>query len=139
MEEARMSDWNAKIIEEFRANDGRVASFGSQPLLLLTVAGAKTGTRRTYPLAAFRDGDRYVVVASKGGAPDDPDWYRNLLANPRATIETGTETIEVTASPAEGDERARLWADITSANDAFAGYQAKVSRTIPVVVLTPAP
>ena len=86
-----MLDWNGKIIEEFRANQGRVTTFARQPLLLLTHTGAKTGKRRTNPLAYFRDGDRYVIVASKGGAPTNPDWYYNLLANPRATIEVGNE------------------------------------------------
>jgi deazaflavin-dependent oxidoreductase (nitroreductase family) len=78
-----MSDWNRGVIEEFRANEGRVRAFARQPLLLLRHTGSKTGIRRTNPLASFRDGDRYVVVASKGGAPANPDWYRNLLANPR--------------------------------------------------------
>ena len=79
-----MLDWNHKIIGEFRANKGRVATFARQPLLLLTHTGAKTGKQRTNPLAYFRVGDRYIVVASKGGAPTNPDWYYNLLANSRA-------------------------------------------------------
>ena len=77
-----MSDWNTNVIEEFRANAGAVASFKDQPLLLLTHRGAKTGTERTNPVAYFRDGEDYVIVASKGGAPTNPDWYHNLLANP---------------------------------------------------------
>src|SRR4026208_2391791 len=93
----KMLDWNHKIIEEFRANKGNVATFARQPLLLLTHTGAKTGKQRTNPLAYFRDGDRYIVVASKGGAPTNPDWYYNLLANPQATIEVGGERLEVTA------------------------------------------
>jgi deazaflavin-dependent oxidoreductase (nitroreductase family) len=132
-----VTDWNDRIIEEFRANEGRVASFGHQPLLLLTHTGARTGTRRTNPLACFRDGDRYVIVASKGGAPTDPDWYRNLRANPRATIEVGTETLEVIAEALTGAERDRLWAAITEQNHAFAEYEEKTDREIPVVVLTP--
>jgi deazaflavin-dependent oxidoreductase (nitroreductase family) len=103
-----MLDWNRRIIEEFRANRGRVASFARQPLLLLTHTGAKTGKQRTNPLAYFRDGDRYVIVASKGGAPTNPDWYYNLLANPRATIEVGSEQLEVTVEPADSAERKRL-------------------------------
>ena len=103
-----MLDWNRKIIEEFRANNGRVATFARQPLLLLTHTGAKTGKRRTNPLAYFRDGDRYIVVASKGGAPTNPDWYYNLLANPWATIEVGNERLGVTAEPAGPAERERL-------------------------------
>ena len=132
-----MSDWNARVIEEFRANGGRVASFASQPLLLLTHRGAKTGTRRTNPLAYFRDGDDYVIVASKGGAETNPDWYHNLLAEPAATIEVGTEQVDVTARPADEHERERLWAMITSANPAFADYEQKTRRTIPVVILSP--
>lgn len=132
-----MSDWNDRIIEEFRTNEGRVASFAHQPLLLLTHTGARTGRRRTNPLACFRDGDRYVIVASKGGAPTDPDWYRNLRANPHATIEVGTETLEVVAAPATGTDRDRLWAEITEKNHAFAEYEGKTDREIPVVVLTP--
>jgi deazaflavin-dependent oxidoreductase (nitroreductase family) len=100
-----MSDWNAKVIEEFRSNDGKVASFARQPLLLLTHRGARSGTLRTNPLAYFRDGDDYVIVASKGGAETNPDWYHNLVAEPRATIEVGTDEIEVSARRAEEDER----------------------------------
>lgn len=132
-----MSDWNAMVIDEFRANDGRVASFARQPLLLLTHSGARTGTKRTNPLAYFRDGDRYVVVASKGGAPTNPDWYHNLLANPDATIEVGTEAFAVTARQSDDEERERLWAMITSANPAFAEYETKTERRIPVMILAP--
>ena len=133
-----MSDWNVKVIEEFRANGGRVASFATQPLLLLTHRGGKTGTRRTNPLAYFRDGDDYVIVASKGGAETNPDWYHNLLAEPSAIIEVGTDEIEVIARPADEGERERLWAMITAANPAFADYEQKTTRTIPVVILSPA-
>jgi deazaflavin-dependent oxidoreductase (nitroreductase family) len=137
MEVQAMSDWNRGIIEEFRANEGKVRAFARQPLLLLTHTGAKTGTRRTNPLAYFRDGDRYVVVASKGGAPTNPDWYHNLLANPRATIEVGVDELEVTAEAARADERPRLWAMITERNPAFQEYEDKTPRTIPVVILSP--
>jgi deazaflavin-dependent oxidoreductase (nitroreductase family) len=137
MEVDAMSDWNRNVIEEFRANKGRVAAFAQQPLLLLTHAGAKTGKQRTNPLAYFRDGGRYVVVASKGGAPANPDWYYNLLANPRATIEVGTEQLEVTAEPASPGERERLWAMVIERNPAFKEYQVKTRRTIPLVILTP--
>jgi deazaflavin-dependent oxidoreductase (nitroreductase family) len=132
-----MSDWNAKVIEEFRSNDGKVASFARQPLLLLTHRGARSGTLRTNPLAYFRDGDDYVIVASKGGAETNPDWYHNLVAEPRATIEVGTDEIEVSARRAEEDERKRLWTMITAANPAFADYEQKTTRTIPVVILSP--
>ena len=133
-----MSDWNAKVIDEFRSNEGKVASFARQPLLLLTHRGAKTGAERTNPLAYFRDGDDYVVVASKGGAPTNPDWYHNLLANPDATIEVGTDELPVRARSAEGQERERLWTMITAANPAFAEYEGKTDRTMPVVILAPA-
>jgi deazaflavin-dependent oxidoreductase (nitroreductase family) len=136
-EEARMSDWNTQVIEEFRANGGRVAAFARQPLLLLTHRGARSGIERTNPLAYFRDGDDYVIVASKGGAPTNPDWYHNLLAHPDATIEVGTESLEVRARPADAHERERLWAMITTANRAFAEYEDTTDRTIPVIVLTP--
>lgn len=132
-----MSDWNRGVIEEFRANKGRVAAFSSQPLLLLTHTGARTRKKRTNPLARFRDGDRYIVVASKGGAPTNPDWYYNLLANPRVTIELGTEQLEVTAKPASPSERESLWAMVTTKNPMFKDYEKKTRRTIPVVILTP--
>jgi len=132
-----MLDWNRKIIEEFRANNGRVASFARQPLLLLTHTGAKSGKQRTNPLAYFRDGDRYVIVASKGGAPTNPDWYYNLLANPRATIEVGNEQLEVTAKPAAPAERERLWAMVIERAPTFKEYEKKTRRTIPLVILTP--
>ena len=132
-----MLDWNSKIIDEFRANKGRVAAFARQPLLLLTHTGAKTGKRRTNPLAYFRDSDRYVVAASKGGAPTNPDWYYNLLANPRATIEVGNERLEVTAESAGPAEHERLWAMVIERNPAFKEYEKKTRRTIPLVILTP--
>jgi deazaflavin-dependent oxidoreductase (nitroreductase family) len=131
-----MLGWNRKAIEEFRANKGKVASFARQPLLLLTHTGAKTGTRRTNPLAYFRDGDRYIIVASKGGAPTNPDWYYNLLANPRATIEVGGEQLEVTVEPAGPADRERLWAMVIERNPAFQEYEKKTRRTIPLVILT---
>ena len=132
-----MSDWNTNVIEEFRANAGAVASFKDQPLLLLTHRGAKTGTERTNPVAYFRDGEDYVIVASKGGAPTNPDWYHNLIANPDATVEVGTESFAVRARVADDVERSRLWTMITTANPAFAAYEGKTTRTIPVVILTP--
>src|SRR6266542_5238621 len=132
-----MSDWNRRIIEEFRANRGRVATFARQPLPLLTHIGAKTGKQRTNPLAYFRDGDRYVIVASKGGAPTNPDSYYNLLANPQATIEVGNEQLEVTVEPAGSAERERLWAMVIERNQAFKEYEKKTRRTIPLVILTP--
>lgn len=134
-----MPDWNRQVIDEFRANGGQVKAFAHQPLLLLTHRGARTGTERTNPVAYFRDGDRYVIVASKGGAPTNPDWYHNLKAHPNASVEVGTETFEVTAREAGSDERLRLWALITGSNPAFAEYETKTARTIPVLVLERVP
>jgi deazaflavin-dependent oxidoreductase (nitroreductase family) len=132
---ARADDWNRKVIEEFRANAGQVRAFRQQPLLLLTHTGARTGATRTNPLAYFPDDDRYVVVASKGGAPTNPDWYHNLLADPRATVEVGTEAFSVIADEAAPDERERLWRMITARNPAFAEYERNTGRTIPVMIL----
>ena len=132
-------DFNARVIEEFRANQGRVGGpFEGGTLLLLHHVGARTGTPRINPLMYNRDGDRYVVFASKAGAPTNPDWYHNLKANPNATIEVGTDTIDVVASEATGEERDRLYNAQAELRPQFAEYQSKTSRVIPVVVLTPA-
>jgi deazaflavin-dependent oxidoreductase (nitroreductase family) len=131
-------DWNRKIIDEFHANAGEVGGpFEGVPILLLHHRGAKTGTQRVNPLAYRRDGDNYVVFASKGGAPDNPDWYHNLRANPDVEIEVGTDTHKATARVAEGDERERLWAAQMTDVPAFASYEGKTNRQIPVVVLEP--
>jgi deazaflavin-dependent oxidoreductase (nitroreductase family) len=132
---ADRSNWNTAIIEEFRANEGRVRAFASQPLLLLTHTGARSGRQRTNPLAYLADGDRFVVFASKGGSPTNPDWLHNLVANPTVTIEVGTESFEVEAEVAEGDERERLWKEQVSRNRNFGDYEARTSRKIPVIVL----
>ncbi len=132
---ADRSNWNSAIIEEFRANEGRVGAFASQPLLLLTHTGARSGRQRTNPLAYLADGDRFVVFATKGGSPTNPDWFHNLVANPTVTIEVGTESFEVEAEVAEGDERERLWKEQVSRNQSFGDYEARTSRKIPVIVL----
>jgi len=132
------NDFNAKIIEEFRANEGRVGGmFESMPLLLLHHTGARSGTAYTNPLAYLRDGDRYVIFASKGGAPDNPGWYYNLKAQPETTIEVGTDTLDVHADEADTAERDRLFSTQAERSPAFAEYQAKAGRVIPVMVLTP--
>jgi len=105
-------------------------------ILLLTTTGRTSGERRTTPLIHRADGGRWVVIASKAGAPDDPDWFRNLQADPEATIEVEAAAIPVRATTAEGDERARLWAAMTEDWPAYDDYQAKTDRHIPVVVLT---
>ncbi len=131
-------DFNARIIEEFRANEGRVGGpFDGGTLLLLHHVGARTGTPRVNPLMYNRDGDRYVIFASKAGAPNNPGWYYNLMADPNTTIEVGTDTIDVVASEATGDERDRLYSAQVELSPQFAEYQAKTDRAIPVVVLTP--
>ena len=106
-------------------------------MLLLTTTGAKSGQKRTSPVVTTRDGDTYVIIASKAGAPTHPDWYHNLLANPRATIEVGADTIEVEAAPAQGAERQRLWDQQVALMPNFADYATMTTREIPVVVLTP--
>src|SRR3954451_8838799 len=130
-----MADWNTNIIEEFRAKDGRVASFGHQPLLLLHHRGAKSGTERVNPLAYQELDDGYAVFASKGGAPTNPDWYHNLLVNPEARVEVGTDTLDVVAREAKGEERTRIWEEQKRRNPGFAEYEEKTSRQIPVIVL----
>jgi deazaflavin-dependent oxidoreductase (nitroreductase family) len=132
------SDFNSRIIEEFHANAGRVGGmFENTPLLLLHHTGAKTGASRINPLAYNTDGDRYVIYASKGGAPSNPDWYHNLKAHPKVTIEVGTDTIDVLASEATGEERERLFHEQAERSPAFAEYQEKTARKIPVILLTP--
>jgi deazaflavin-dependent oxidoreductase (nitroreductase family) len=131
-----MSDWNQGIIEEFRSAGGEVGGqFAGAPLLLLTTTGAKTGEKRTIPVMYLADGDRLVVFASKAGAPTNPDWYHNLLAHPRATVEVGTETFEVEAEVADREERDRLYAVQASRYPGFAEYQEKTTRVIPAVLL----
>lgn len=133
-----MSDFNTAIIEEFRANGGKVGGgFEGAPMVLLHHKGAKTGTERVAPLVYQADGDRYVVFASKAGAPTHPDWFRNLVANPETTIEVGTETVAVRARVAEGDERERIWTKQKQLMPGFAEYEEKTRgiREIPVVIL----
>jgi deazaflavin-dependent oxidoreductase (nitroreductase family) len=131
-------DWNQKIIEEFRANGGDVGGpFEGLPLLLLHTTGAKTGHSRVNPLAYQVDGARLVVFASKGGAPTNPDWYHNLLANPRVSVEVGDDTRKVTARVAEGDERERIWTRQKDLVPGFADYEQRTTRQIPVIILEP--
>ncbi|MEU8900938.1 nitroreductase family deazaflavin-dependent oxidoreductase [Nocardia sp. NPDC048505] len=133
-------DWNAKIIEEFRANDGKVGGpFEGRDLLLLHTTGAKSGLPRVNPLAFLRDGGNLVIIASAAGADSNPDWYHNILANPEVTVELGTGDLQATATPITGGpERDRLYAAMVEIMPGFADYEAKTSRVIPVVALTPA-
>ena len=134
--DADMKSFNEKIIEEFRANGGRVGGeFEGAPMLLLTTTGAKTGRRVTSPLVYARDGDRLLVFASKAGAPTNPAWYHNLVANPTVTVEVGTETFEARATVVTGEERDRLFAEQAKRMPGFATYQQNTTRVIPVVAL----
>ncbi|MDQ1468122.1 MAG: hypothetical protein QOH10_2537 [Actinomycetota bacterium] len=133
---ADVQDWNRVIIDEFRANAGKVGGqFAGAPMVLLTTTGAKSGQLRTHPLVYQADGDRIIVFASKGGAPTNPDWYHNLVANPTATVEVGGDRYDAKATVLTGEERDRLFARQTESFPGFAEYQAKTSRTIPVVAL----
>lgn len=130
------SEFNLKIIEEFRANGGETfGPFKGRPLLLLTTKGAKSGEERTTPLVYSRDGDRLVIIASMGGAPKHPAWYLNLVANPDVTVEVGTEKFGAKARVANGEERERLYAQQAATMPAFNEYAQKTTRVIPVVVL----
>ena len=133
------AEFNQQIIDEFRANEGRVGGmFESMPLLLLHHEGARSKTKRVNPLAYFVDDGRFVVIASKGGAPRNPAWYWNLKANPDVTIEVGTDEIEATASEATGEQRERLFRAQADRFPQFDDYVQKAAgRTIPVMVLTP--
>lgn len=132
-----MVDFNSTVIAEFRSNHGMVGGgFEGAPMLVLTTTGAKSGTPRTVPLVYLADGERVIIFASKAGAPTNPDWYHNLLANPRVSVELGDETFEAVASVVEGDERDRLYATQASFMPGFTEYQEKTERLIPVVALT---
>lgn len=133
-----MNDWNAKIIEEFRANEGRVGGpFEGADMILVHHIGAKSGTERVTPLVHFPQGEgRTVIVASKAGAPTNPDWYHNVKANPRFPVEVGVETFTVEASELVGDERDELWEKIKAVSPGFAEYERKTDRTIPLIALT---
>ncbi|MGH9169735.1 MAG: nitroreductase family deazaflavin-dependent oxidoreductase [Acidimicrobiales bacterium] len=134
-----VNDWNKHVIEEFRANEGRVGgNFEGAPVLLLTTMGAKSGLKRVNPMMYLRldeAGDTVYVFASKAGAPTSPDWYHNLVANPSVTVEIGTGTFEATASVVTGEERDRIYAEQATRYPGFADYQEKTDRLIPVVAL----
>jgi deazaflavin-dependent oxidoreductase (nitroreductase family) len=132
-----MSGFNEGVIDDFRSHKGQITKgpFTGRSLLLLTTRGKKSGKERTNPLAYTRDGDRIFVIASKGGAPSHPDWYQNLRANPKVTVEVGPERFEAKASVAKGAERRRLYDLQASHMPAFKEYEKRTSREIPVVVL----
>ena len=130
--------WNESVIKEFRGNHGWVGGyFEGAPLLLLHHRGARTGETRVNPVMYLRDGDRYLVFASKGGADRNPDWYHNLKAHPEIQVEVGDRTFDVRAHEVKGAERDRLYAKQASLYPAFGEYQRKTKRVIPVMALTP--
>jgi deazaflavin-dependent oxidoreductase (nitroreductase family) len=134
---SEMDDFNAAIIKEFRDNDGVVGGyFAGATLLLLTTAGAKTGTERVNPLVYFGEGDTLYVFASAGGAPRHPSWYHNVVAHPDVTVEVGTETIAARATPVAGAERDRIYAAQVERSPQFGEYARNTTRTIPVVAIT---
>jgi deazaflavin-dependent oxidoreductase (nitroreductase family) len=134
-----VTDWNSKIIEEFRANRGNVGGpFEGASLLLLHTMGARTGQARVTPVMYRPVPGGYAVFASKAGAPTNPDWYHNLLAHPDVAAEIGTETMRLHARVAEGAERDQIWEAHKEANPGFADYERKTTRKIPVVILEPA-
>jgi deazaflavin-dependent oxidoreductase (nitroreductase family) len=134
-----MSDFNRNIVDEFRANGGKVTcAFEGAPMILVTHTGAKSGVERTTPLVYSRDGDRYVIIASMGGAPKHPQWFHNIKAKPRVRIEVGADTFDADAEVlTDGAERQRLFDQQAALMPNFAEYQARTERVIPVIVLTP--
>jgi deazaflavin-dependent oxidoreductase (nitroreductase family) len=135
---SQVEDFNSRTIAEFHANGGRVGgNFAGAPILLLHSVGARSGQARLHPMMYLSDHGRYIVFASKAGAPTNPDWYHNLKAHPEATIEVGSGTIEVTAAELTGSERDELFDRQAALFPGFADYQAKTTRLIPVVALIP--
>ena len=129
---------NRRVVEQFRAG-GEVEGMHRQRLVLLTTTGRRSGRRHTTPMMFHREGDRILVMASNQGDPKEPEWYRNLVANPRVTVEVGDERWDAIATPLEGAERNRQWAAIKAAWPFFGAHEAKAGRTIPVVALTRQP
>jgi deazaflavin-dependent oxidoreductase (nitroreductase family) len=134
-----MSDFNTTIIEEFRANQGKVGgNFEGAPVLLLHTVGAKSGQPRVNPMMYQKVPDGYAVFASKGGAPTNPDWFHNLVAHPEVQAEIGANTVDLVARVAEGEERDEIWTKQKADYPGFADYESKTTRQIPVIVLQPA-
>lgn len=134
---SNQNERNQAIIDEFRANAGKVGGpFAGRTLLLLHTTGAKSGEERINPVAYTTDGDRLVIIASKGGAPTNPDWYYNILANPLVTVEVDTEKFQARAAVTAEPERTRLYNKMVEMMPGFAEYRLKTTRAIPVIVLT---
>lgn len=128
---------NKAIMDEFRANAGKVGGpFAGKTLLLLHTIGAKSGQEHVNPTAYVQDADRFVIIASKGGAPTNPSWYYNILAHPLVTVEVGTETFQAQAAVVTEPERTRLYNKMVDMMPGFAEYRQKTSRVIPVITLT---
>ena len=132
-----INDVNRQVIAEFRANQGRVLTgrFAGSTLLLLTTTGAKSGATRVNPMMFVRDGDRYIVFASKRGAPTNPDWYHNLVAHADVTVEAGGERFAARATVTSGEERRRIWEQSVRRHPLLAGLQARTKRQLPVIAL----
>jgi deazaflavin-dependent oxidoreductase (nitroreductase family) len=131
------NNWNQAIIDEFRANSGKVGGmFAGKTLLLLHTVGARSGEERVNPVAYITDGDRLVIIASKGGAPTNPGWYYNILAHPLLTVEVGTEQFQAQAAVTSEPERSRLYDKMVEMMPGFAEYKQKTRRVIPVITLT---
>jgi deazaflavin-dependent oxidoreductase (nitroreductase family) len=131
-------NWNTKIIEEFRANGGRVGgNFEGAPLLLLHTTGARSGEVRVNPMMYRKVGGDYAVFASKAGASTNPDWYHNLVAHPEVRAEIGTQTLRLTARVATREEREPIWSAQKAEYPGFADYEQKTTRQIPVIILEP--
>jgi deazaflavin-dependent oxidoreductase (nitroreductase family) len=138
--ENTVPDFNAEIINEFRANEGRVGGpFEGAPILLLHHIGAKSGTERINPVVYQPMDNGYAIFASKAGADTNPDWYHNLVANPHTSIEVGTAVVRVTSRVADAAEREPIWSAQKAAAPGFAEYERKTTRQIPVVILEPNP
>jgi deazaflavin-dependent oxidoreductase (nitroreductase family) len=133
-----VNERNMKIVDEFRSHEGRVGGyFAGKTLLLLHTKGSKSRQERINPVAYIKDGNRFVVIASKGGAPTHPDWYYNIRAHPQVTVEVGTEQFQAQAAIAEEPERTRLYNQMVEIMPGFDEYRRRTTRLIPVIVLTP--
>jgi deazaflavin-dependent oxidoreductase (nitroreductase family) len=138
MPDPDFNDFNQNIISEFRANAGVVGGpFDGATMILVHHRGAKTGTERVTPLVYLPVGDDFAIFASKGGAPTDPQWFRNLVANPQARVEVGTDTLDVQARVLEGADREKVWTEQKERMPGFVEYEASTKgiREIPVVLL----
>ena len=132
-----MNDRNRTVIDDFRANKGIVSTHtATHNIALITTTGSKTGAPRTTPLVYHKDGDRVIIVASKGGAPEHPSWYHNLVKNPMVTVEVGEEKYQARAEVAQGEERDRLYRQQAALFESFNDYEKRTTRKIPVIILT---